>query len=397
MAAATPLAAAEDFSLVLGGPLYQLFRRAHLTGDALELLRRRIIALTIVAWLPLLVLSLAEGHAWGDAVAMPFFKDLDAHVRFLLALPLLVVAELVIHQRMRPLVGQFVRRGLIPDAALPQFEAALASARSLRNSVVAEVALIVLVYAVGVPVVWRIRGALDVASWYGGTVDGVWRPSLAGWWFVCVSLPFFQFIFVRWVFRLIIWARFLWQVSGLPLAVVPTHPDGCGGLGFLGGVPFAFAPWLLAQGALLSGTIANHIVFGGATLPQFKVEIVTLVAMLLFAVLGPLMIFARVLGPAKRLGLREYGSFAQDYVRSFDRKWLRGGAPAGEDPLGSGDIQSLADLGNAFAVVRGMKLAPFSKETVVQLTVLTLLPLLPLTLTMISLEQLLDRLLKIAF
>jgi hypothetical protein len=397
MAAPAPIAAAEEFSLVLGGPLYQLFRRARLTGDALELLRRRIIALTVLAWLPLLVLSVAEGHAWGDAVAMPFFKDLDAHVRFLLALPLLVVAEMVIHQRMRPLVGQFVRRGLVPDAALPRFEAALASARSLRNSVLAEVALIVLVYAVGVPVVWRIRGAVDVASWYGGTADGVWRPSLAGWWFVCVSLPFFQFIFVRWVFRLIIWARFLWQVSGLPLAVVPTHPDRCGGLGFLGGVPQAFAPWLLAQGALLSGTIANHLVFGGATLPQFKIEIVTVVAMLLLAVLGPLLVFARVLGPAKRLGLREYGAFAHEYVRSFDQKWLRGGAPAGEDPLGSGDIQSLADLDNSFEVVRGMRLSPVTKEAAIQLALLTLAPLLPLTLTMISLEQLLDRLLKIAF
>ena len=198
--AAAPSVAAEDFSLVLGGPRSQIFRRAHLTGDALELLRRRIIALALVAWLPLLVLTIVEGHAWGSAVAMPFLKDLDAHVRFLLALPLLVVAELVVHQRMRPMIGQFVRRGLIPDAALPQFEAALDSARRLRNSVLAEVALIVLVYAVGVPVVWRLR-AVEVASWYGGTADGVWRPSLAGWWFVCVSLPLFQFIFVRWVFR----------------------------------------------------------------------------------------------------------------------------------------------------------------------------------------------------
>ena len=238
---------------------------------------------------------------------------------------------------------------------------------------------------------------MELATWYGGTAEGLWRPSLAGWWFACVSLPLFQFIFLRWYFRLLIWTRFLWHVSALRLQIVPTHPDGCGGLGFLGGVPFAFAPWLLAQGALLSGTIANHIVYAGATLPQFKIEIVTVVAMLLIAVLGPLLIFARVLAPAKRLGLREYGFFAQGYVRSFDRKWLRGGAPPGEDPLGSGDIQSLADLGNAFAVVRGMKLAPFSKETVIQLAALTLLPLLPLTLTMISLEQLLDRLLKIAF
>jgi hypothetical protein len=44
-----------DFSLVLGGPLFQLLRRAHLSGDALELLRRRTLAITIFTWLPLVL------------------------------------------------------------------------------------------------------------------------------------------------------------------------------------------------------------------------------------------------------------------------------------------------------------------------------------------------------
>ena len=46
-----------DFSLVLGGPLFQLFRRAHLTGDALELVRQRLIIISLLAWLPLWMLS----------------------------------------------------------------------------------------------------------------------------------------------------------------------------------------------------------------------------------------------------------------------------------------------------------------------------------------------------
>lgn len=396
-AAESPTGDAYDFSLVLGGPLYQLFRRTRLSGETLELLRRRVSVISLFAWLPLLFLSILEGNAWGSAVAMPFLQDVDVHVRFLLALPLLVVAELVVHRRVRPLVGQFVQRGLVPPASLQRFDAAVAAALRLRNSVLAEVTLIVLVYAVGVGVVWRVHAAVDVPTWYGGRAAGAWRPSLAGWWLLCVSLPLFQFIFLRWYFRLLVWARFLWHVSAIPLKVVPTHPDRCGGLGFLGTVPSAFGPWLLAQGALLSGTLANQILFAGATLPQFKMEIVSVVAMLLLAVLGPLLVFARVLGPAKRLGLREYGSFAQGYVRAFDQKWLRGGAPPDEPLLGSGDIQSLADLSNSFDIVRGMRLAPFAKESVVQLTVLTLAPLLPLTLTMISLEQLVDRLLKVAF
>src|SRR5262245_53513290 len=87
-----------DFSLVLGGPLFQLLRRSHLSGDAMELVRRRII-IPLLAWLPLLALSALVGRA--GTVAVSCLLDVEAHVCFLCALPLLIVAELVMHQRLR--------------------------------------------------------------------------------------------------------------------------------------------------------------------------------------------------------------------------------------------------------------------------------------------------------
>ena len=134
-----------DFSLILGGPLFQLLRRAHLSGDAADLVWRRVIALAIITWLPLLALSIAEGHAWGDSVKVPFLFDVDVHARFLLALPLLIVAELVVHRRMRLVVGTFVNRDLVPEEARGRFNAAIAAAMRLRNSVLAEVLLIAVV------------------------------------------------------------------------------------------------------------------------------------------------------------------------------------------------------------------------------------------------------------
>jgi hypothetical protein len=384
-----------DFSLVVGGPLYQLWRGTRLAGDGLQLLRRRIIVLALLAWGPLLLLSMAEGYAWGDRVTLPFLHDVELHVRLLLALPLLIVAELVVHLRMRPVVGQFLERGLIPDAARAQFDAAIASALRLRNSIAAEVLLMAFVYVVGIGFIWRTHGALEVASWYGVATDGQWRPSLAGWWLGSVSLPMFQFLLLRWYFRLFIWARFQWQVSRIELVLEPTHPDRCAGLSFLATVSYAFAPLLLAQGVVMAGTIANRIFYAGAALPQFKVELIGLAGVMVFGILGPSLVFGPQLAAAKRAGLREYGTLAQRYVREFNRKWLRGGAQADESLVGSADIQSLADLSNSFEVVKGMRLVPFTSQTVLQLAVTTLLPVVPLLLTMISLEQLLDRLLKV--
>jgi hypothetical protein len=387
----------SSFSLVSGGPFYQLLRRVHMCGSELEWSGRRVVILSLLAWLPLLVLSIAEGHARGAAITLPFLNDVEMHVRLLIALPLLLVAELVAHRRLPGTAQQFVSRGLIPDATRPQFDAAIASAVRLRDSAMAEWLLIGLVYGMGVLFIWRTQIALDAASWYGAPIDGKLRPSLAGWWLGSVSLPLFQFLLLRWYFRLFIWARFLWDVSRLELSFIPAHPDRCGGLGFLASVGNTFTPLLLAQGAMLAGLIASRIFFAGATLPQFKVDLIGLVAVMVLAILGPLLVFSPKLEAVRRTGVREYALLAGRYVREFDHKWLRGGAPADESLIGSPDIQSLADMSIGFDMVKDMRWVPFTLQTVLQMSVTTLLPVLPLMLTMISLQELLERLIKIVF
>jgi len=112
-------------------------------------------------------------------------------------------------------------------------------------------------------------------------------------------------------------------------------------------------------------------------------------------VLGPLCVFAPRLAQVKRQGLLEYGAVASRYVDGFDQKWLRGGAPLDEQLVGSGDIQSLNDLAGSFEVVQSMRQFPFSKTVVLQTAIAALLPVLPLALTMISLEDMIKRLLGI--
>jgi hypothetical protein len=261
--------------------------------------------------------------------------------------------------------------------------------------VTVEVVLLAFVYIVGVLYIWPHYIALNVATWYSMPVGNARRLNPAGWWFILVSIPLFQFMLFRWYFRIFVWMRFLWQVSRCPLRLVPTHPDRLAGLGFLSGIVTAFAPLLFAHGTLLAGTIAMRIFFERAALPDFKVEVGVVVVFLLLLVLGPLMLFVPHLATARRIGLREYGALAQRYVREFDAKWLRGGAPSGEPLIGSADVQSLADLGGSYEMVQNMRLLPFTRDAVLQLAVITLVPVAPLLLTMIPLEELLKRLVQI--
>ena len=131
---------------------------------------------------------------------------------------------------------------------MTHFDAAIAAAFRLRNSTLAEVLLLAFVYVVGILVVWRQYVALDTATWYAIPSADEPRLSLAGMWFGYVSLPIFQFLLIRWYFRIFIWARFLWHVSRIELRLVPTHPDRAGGLGFLSSIVYAFVPLLLAHG-----------------------------------------------------------------------------------------------------------------------------------------------------
>ncbi len=150
-------------------------------------------------------------------------------------------------------------------------------------------------------------------------------------------------------------------------------------------------------GRCLAGLIANRIFYVGAALLDFKVEVAVVLAFMLLLVFGPLAVFAPGLARAKRKGLREYGTLAESYVREFDAKWLRGGAAREERLLGSGDVQSLADLGNSFEVVRTMRVLPVTRDAVVVLAAATLAPVVPLALTMMSLEELLKTLLGTLF
>jgi len=389
-----------DFSLVLGGPLFQLLVRCRLDTPTHELARKRIVFISMLAWLPLLLLSLVNGTAWGG-VRIPFLYDIEMQARFLVALPLLIAAELVVHQRMRLVVGQFIDRDIITEAVLPKFKELIASAMKLRNSVAIELSLLLLVFVGGYYLWNSVSGITKMGTgtvtWYSSMSNGSTQLSPAGYWYILVSRPLFQFIQVRWYFRIFIWVRFLWQSSRLELNLIPTHPDRAAGLGFLGGSSAAFAPLLMAHGALLAGLMANPIFYAGAKLTDFKMEIVAVVAFLLLLVLGPMLFFSPRLMRAKRAGLREYGILASRYVSEFDLKWVRGGAADDEPLVGSGDIQSLADLGNSFQVIREIKPFPISRDNVIQLVVFTIMPGLPLVLTMIPLEELITKLLGAVF
>ena len=187
----------------------------------------QIAIAVLVLWLPLVILSLFEGSLIGAGVAQPLFADLVPHVRLLIAIPMLLVADLVIDPAVHTADRDLETSGIVPDAEQPNFQAAKEKLHRARDSVWPDLVIVVLAFGF----TWQFKpGYGDLAleavatSWMWGTQDGSVRFTAAGWWYLLVSGPMFQVILFRWLWRFLIWAAFLFRVSRLSLALRPTHP-----------------------------------------------------------------------------------------------------------------------------------------------------------------------------
>jgi hypothetical protein len=212
---------------------------------------------------------------------------------------------------------------------------------------------------------------------------------------ILFSVPLFHFLVLRWLWRLFLWFRFLGQVRRLDIQLFPTHPDEAGGIGFVGETQRFFGILIFAYSAGITGVIANAVVYDKVPLIHFALGIAAYAVFALILLVAPLSVFTGKLLIAKRVGLYQYGAFATEYTGSFQKKWIQGGNPGREQSLGSGDIQSLADLGNSYAFIERMNAVPVNPRSLIQLVVATLLPMVSLLLTVMPLKDVVKLLMKV--
>ena len=383
-----------EFELVAGGPVYRFFRWTGLCDADLRPVYRRPAVVAAIVWLPLLLLSLLEGRAYATpGIDVPFANDNESHEKFLIALPLLLADESLARRLLAPLVGNFLTRNIVRDSDVPKFKAAVNSARRTIDSFALEIALVVVVYTVGVWV--RSHFVSTAYTWRSYPEGARLTLTLAGYWMTLVSVPVYQFFLIRWYARIVVWCIFLWRVSKLDLNLIATHSDRAGGIGFLAKTAWAFVYFLLAQGTQLSGYIAGRVVNHGQDPTGFKLVMASFVVFLLVLVFGPLTVFIPKLFRAKWDDGAKYGRLVSSYVQDFDDKWIAGTTSDREELLGTSDIQSLADITNSYTVVVQMGVVPFGLSHVAIMTAVAIAPLLPLTLFIFSLEELVDKLVQI--
>lgn len=357
-----------ELRLAVGGPFHRLERAVHAEQPG------RLIALTLAAaWLPLVVFALMHWATTG--VTESLIRDASVHARLLVALPAIIWAERLLDQIARVCIARIFDEELVPAAAAPRVRAMVAAVERWCDAAWPESLLLGAALAAGLAA---------LVGWIpgGGVLSGpgTYRYDAVRLWYGLASLPIFQFLLWRSLFRFALWLRVLVGLARTPLALVATHADRRGGIAFLRMPSVVYgALLLLATSAVMCAGWATQMAARGTPVATFRSPFLVFVLLGVVVVLAPLLMFTPQLWKMRVVGLRRYGGLVTDYSRRFQARWIESSDRGAL--LGTSDIQSLSDLTSAYQhSVAAVGTTLFGKRDVIATAAAALIPAVPLLL-----------------
>ena len=368
----------RGYSFSNGGPFYDLSQKLHLLGPSGAM---RFSWLVVIAWVPL-VLAGAVQLALHRPVS-PLLRDISVHMRFLVALPLLLVSSSLLDAQCRGAVR------VLYDAKLadpPALDPIMMRAEVLRTSGWAELVLALVSLLIGQLGLWGVTAPT-------GLFQGVEHHTLWSFsriWYGVVAFPLWQFLSLRWMWRWAVWIYTLVRLSRLPLAAVASHPDQAGGLGSLAWPLAGYSWYVAAFASVLAGAWDTQLLEHRLTISSLAPAVATLLFGAILLGYVPLLVFTPQLYAVKRRDLFKHSLFGFEYSRQFEQKWLE--APRGDVLVGTEDIQGLSAYALTLQNVQATRLTVFNPKRVKSLVVAVVLPMIPILATLIPLESVVPRL-----
>jgi hypothetical protein len=383
----TESAGVDAFLIARGGPYYDLQQRMGLLHERALNAGRRAAILVGLAWGVPLVLSAIAGHALGPAASRPFLLDLGAWARFFVAIGIFVLMERMVEERLRAHLRQFVRAPVLAPRAMPAAAEAVVRALRRRDLRLAELVCVVAAYAI------TLGGAslaldAEASSWLVTVGPEGARLTAAGWWCALVSSPLFWFLLLRWLWRHAVWGLFLRDLARLELRLVATHPDGAGGLAFIGQYPSAFAAFVFALSCVLGAAIAHTLLRGELTTAAYGQLMAAWLVIVIILFGLPLLAFSGPLRRLKEATLLTVSSVATRRERAAERELL------GSNISATGDAEVTAaddipDTAKLYAAAKKLSTYLISRAAIVPVAAAALLPLVAAGATQLPVRELL--------
>jgi hypothetical protein len=378
-----------------GGPPLRLEKSLGLIKPDQRRSVQRAALVVLIVWAPLVIFSAIESLALGENRLGSLMGDLTVISRYLIATPLFILAEEFTILRIGQIARHFIDAGIVTARDRPRFDAIIGQARKFLNSASVELLVVILAYLT-VIVLTQTFPTEDIPPWHKAS-GGVTGYSWAGWWHALVSVPVALVLLLGWLWRILIWGLFLFQVSRLDLQLVAAHPDLVGGLQFVGLSVRAFLLLSFAISTTVAGGVAQRVLYTGTSFFSFIYVIIAVVILSLLLFVGPLLVFGRKLVEARRRGIIDYGGLAGAVGSQLEKKWLDDRKSVNEGALDVQHFSATTDLYQVVSNVYQMKPFPVATQDLIALIVVTLLPFLPALLFEIPLNEVLSDLVKVMF
>ncbi|MGH8627656.1 MAG: hypothetical protein ACREYC_21085 [Gammaproteobacteria bacterium] len=365
-----------EISLVRDDLLFRIQRRIGLIPSRGLGIVRRAIFFALLAWLPIVVWAGYAGRALPGVAHEPLLQHFGIHVRFLIAVPLLILGEGMAHGLTAKLIPYFLTSGLVREEQREAFREVVQGIVRLRNSTLPWISITAIIVA------WLVfappPGEEHELVWANLDPSAPFDLGFGGWWLVYVARPIFLALLAVWLWRLLLLFLLLKRIATLDLAIVPTHPDRSGGLGFVEKLPAAFSLFAFAVSAVLASRLAHDVVYHGVHAQSLTVLVGVFVVMLVVLCLAPLTVFIPKLAAAKRRALLEYGALVGQHGRLVRRRWILC-EPVDEHPLlQAPEIGPVADTLSLYEAVTKMRAAPIGKVALLTIALPAAIPMLAL-------------------
>jgi len=390
MTSASSPPSAEDFEPFEAGPFSWLPRLVPLAPQYDAHGVRRALVAAIVSWVPLALLAAIDGVAFraGD-LRESLLTDFSAYGRYLVATPALTYAGSAILPQLASVVRQFLESDLIRERDRDRYLELVYSTRRLLRMRTIDMSILALSFVL---TVLRSPGgySLDIATWAMPVSTGAVRHlSLAGWWRTLVSQPLFNALLAVWLWRFLMWVRFMYRVSRMDLRLVAAHPDLLGGLRFILIPIRGFAILAFAVGATVASSVAQRVLVDGQALASFQLMVLTHVVVVEILLAGPFLIWMMPIVELHQAGTLVYGQLASRVGQAFQERWLAARRNVGPDALEAPDFSATTDLYAIAANVASMNLYVLDVTGLALIAVASLLPYVPLVLAVMPLNDIL--------
>jgi hypothetical protein len=379
-----------DISIVRDDLVFRFQRRIGLIPDKGLGIIRRAIFFTLLTWLPLIIWAEIVGRAIPGHINEPLLNHFGIHARFLVAVPLIIISEGMMHSVIGKLVPYFHTSGLIRNDQQQDFKQVINKTLSLRDSSIPWVFITAIVFlSVFIQPPYE---EMHELIWANLGTPKAFTIGFGGWWMIYVSRPiFFALVWIS-MWRLVLTFMLFKRIAALDLEIVPTHPDRAGGLGFLEKTPTAFSLIVFAISFVMSSRLAHEVIYHGLQVQSLKLVSIVFLAVIGVLFLSPLLVFIPKLAAAKRKAKLDYGALIGKHGRLVHKRWIQDEPIADDALLQAPEIGPVADTLSIYEAVTQMRIAPIGKTALISIILPAAIPLIGLFSIQIPIK---DALLKI--